>query len=183
MTNLNMTNKLLLIASLLVLGGCAGIVKAPAHLDNQAKEFKSNPDYSQVFLYRNEILGAAISMAVTVDGQLAGTTGPNSYFKFDLPAGNHTFTSQGGKSVLTVETEVGELYFIWQEVKMGMFAAGSQLHLVSASQGKSGVLSCTLIGSPEITANVSAPETGSPAKQSSSERRIKCTPEVGCTYE
>ena len=143
-----------------------------AELIRQAKEFKRNPNYSQVYLYRNEPLGFAISMPVTVNGQLVGNTGPMSYFKFDLPAGYHTFTSQGDKSVLKVQTKLGGTYYIWQKMKTGLFIGGSELRLVTASEGKKGVRICTLIESPEIT-----------AKPKSYAERVKCIPNVGCTYE
>ena len=35
--------------------------------------------------------------------------------------------------------QVGTLTYIWQEVKMGMWAAASKLHLVSPEQGQKGV--------------------------------------------
>ncbi|MFD2450853.1 DUF2846 domain-containing protein [Ideonella paludis] len=103
------------------------------------------PGISQVYVYRNETLGAALSMPVTVNGKLAGATGPNSFFKFDLPAGSHTLTSQGDTSKLTLQTEAGKLYFVWQEVKMGMMSGGSKLQSVPEAQGKKGVLECSLI--------------------------------------
>ena len=145
---ITMIRNITIVALLLTLGGCASIIKAPAHLDNKAKEFKSNPNYSQVYLYRNETLGAALSMPVTVDRKLAGTTGANSYFKFNLPAGSHTFTSQDEESTLTIKTALGKLYFIWQEVKVGILSGGSKLQSVNASQGRNGVLESTLIDSP-----------------------------------
>lgn len=138
----------LAMLSLVVLAtGCASVNKAPASADAEAKQFKANAATSQVYVYRNETLGAAISMPVTVDGKLAGTTGPNSYFKFDLPAGNHKFTSQGDGAQISVTTELGKLYFVWQEVKMGAFAAGSKLQVVSEEVGKKGVLECARIQS------------------------------------
>ena len=127
--------------------GCASINRAPPEQDTAAKKFTQNPETSQVYVYRNETLGAALSMPVTVDGKLAGTTGPKSFFKFDLPAGNHTLTSQGSKSILDIETQNGELYFIWQEVKMGAFSGGSELQVVDETKGKKGVSACKLIQS------------------------------------
>ena len=148
MKKLNVIYKLSLVALLLALGGCASVVKAPAHLDAKAKQFKSNKNYSQVYVYRNEMFGAALSMSVTVDGKLAGTTGANSYFKFNLPAGNHTFKSEGDDSVLKIKTALGKLYFIWQEMKMGMFSGSTKLQVVKPSEGRNGVLESTLIDSP-----------------------------------
>lgn len=139
--------KVLAACAIVFVYGCASINKAPASVEAESKAFKANPSVSQVYVYRNETMGAALSMPVTVDGELAGSTGPHSFFKFDLPAGSHTFTSQGDESTLTVATEAGKLYFIWQEVKMGMLSGGSKLQLVSESEGKSGVSECAQIQS------------------------------------
>lgn len=127
--------------------GCASVQKASPDEDVAAKTFKANPEYSQVYVYRNETLGAALSMPVTVNGKLAGNTGPKSYFKFNLPAGKHTLTSQDKKSVLDVTTENGKIYYVWQEVKMGVMSGGSELQLVDADKGQKGVKQCTLIKS------------------------------------
>lgn len=136
------------ISSLAFIYGCASINKAPASVDAESKKFTPSPTVSQVYVYRNETLGAALSMNVAVDGKLAGSTGPHSYFKFDLPAGTHTIASQGKESELTLATEVGKLYFVWQEVKMGAFSGGSKLQLVSEEVGKKGVAECTQIQAP-----------------------------------
>lgn len=136
-----------LVLSLLAMGGCASVNKAAPELDLAAKKFEKKPDVSQVYVYRNETLGAALSMPVTVDGKLAGTSGPNSFFKFILPEGEHTLTSQGDESVLNLKTEKGEIYYVWQEVKMGAFSGGSHLQLVDEAIGKKGVSECVLIES------------------------------------
>ena len=135
------------IASIVLMTGCASINKAPAAEDAKSKEFKPSATVSQVYVYRNETLGAALSMPVTVDGKLAGSTGPHSFFKFDLPAGEHKLTSQGAESQLTLVTELGKLYYVWQEVKMGAFSGGSKLQVVPAEVGRKGVAECTQIQS------------------------------------
>jgi hypothetical protein len=144
---INFAKKAALVVSIIVMTGCASINKAPASVDAESKLFKPNASTSQVYVYRNETLGAALSMPVTVDGKLAGNTGPNSFFKFDLPAGAHKFTSQGTESELAVTTEVGKLYYIWQEVKMGMMSGGSKLQLVVEEVGKKAVAECAQIQS------------------------------------
>ncbi len=147
---MNLLKKLsqtVLVLSLVIMGGCASIKKASPELDLAAKKFDKKADVSQIYVYRNETLGAALSMPVTVDGKLAGTSGPNSFFRFILPEGEHTLTSQGDESVLNVKTENGEIYYVWQEVKMGAFSGGSELQLVDENKGKKGVSECTLIKS------------------------------------
>lgn len=133
--------------ALVALTGCASINKAPTSAEAESKQFVSKPNVSQVYLYRNETLGAAISMPVTVNGKLVGNTGPHSFFRFELQPGEHVITSQGTESRLTLTTESGGLYYVWQEVKMGAFAAGSKLQLVSDSVGKKGVSECSQIQS------------------------------------
>ncbi|ELX11478.1 hypothetical protein Jab_1c00610 [Janthinobacterium sp. HH01] len=145
MSNYSLVKKLAVVVSVLVMTGCASINKAPATVDAESKLFKPNPATSQVYVYRNETLGAALSMPVTVDGKLAGNTGPNSFFKFDLPAGAHKITSQGTESELTINTEVGKLYYVWQEVKMGLMSGGSKLQLVAEEVGKKAVAECAQI--------------------------------------
>lgn len=135
------------VTCIVLMTGCASVTKAPAAADAAAKEFKANPAAAQIYVYRNEMFGAAISMPVTLDGKLVGSTGPKSYFKFDVPAGNHVITSQDKESAITVTTELGKLYYVWQEVKMGAFSAGSQLQLVPAEVGQKGVLESSLIQS------------------------------------
>ncbi len=130
-----------------IVSGCASIKQAPLSADTEAKEFAPKPDVAQVYVYRNETLGAALSMPVTVDGKLAGNTGPNSFFKFDLSPGKHVITSQGDESEITLETKAGELYFVWQEVKMGVFSGGSKLQLVEPEVGMEGVRECRMIES------------------------------------
>jgi hypothetical protein len=137
--------KIAVIGSFAFLYGCASVNKAPAADDAAAKAFQPKPGVAQVYVYRNETLGAAVSMPVTVDGKLAGSTGANTYFKFDLAPGKHRITSQGDGSVLDLDAEAGKLYFVWQEVKMGLMSGGSKLQVVDSEKGRKGVAECSLI--------------------------------------
>lgn len=144
---INKLSNTIIVVSLLVLSGCASVNKASNELDMAAKTFKADPDNSQVYVYRNETFGAAVSMPVSVNGKSAGSTGPNSFLKFSLPAGSHKITSQVDESILDLTTQNGEIYYIWQEVKMGAFSAGSKLQVVNETKGRKGVLDCVLIKS------------------------------------
>jgi len=139
--------KLGLMFFVIFMSGCASVQKAAPAKDSAAKKFTAEANTSQVYLYRSEVLGAALSMPVTVDGKLAGKTGPKSFFKFTLPAGKHTFTSQDKTSALDVTTENGKNYYIWQEVKMGVMSGGSKLQIVDEATAQKDIKSCTLIDS------------------------------------
>jgi hypothetical protein len=140
---MNVVNRIFsLLFTLLVVFqvGCASVNKALDSEDSEAKKFVSKPGISHVYVYRNEILGAALSMPVTVNGFLAGMSGPKSFFKFDLAPGQYIFTSQGDISKLTIITEPSKNYFVWQEVKMGFWSGNSKLQLVTEDVGRKGVL-------------------------------------------
>lgn len=90
----------IVFTSIFVLIGCASINKAPAEHDAAAKRFAVNADSAQLYIFRDQTFGAAISMPVTINGKLIGNTGPKSFFKLDVPQGTHAITSQGVKSAL-----------------------------------------------------------------------------------
>jgi len=123
--------------------GCASVPKGDPQQDAAAKAFKVAPDKAGVYVYRNETMGAAISMDVAMDGSVIGTTGAHTYLYKEVAPGKHTIVSQG-EDKLDIDAAPGTLTFVWQEVKLGMMAAGSKLHLVDAAEGKKGVAESSL---------------------------------------
>lgn len=139
---------LLSVVSLLM--GCSSVPMASVEHDSQAKTFTVKPDKSNIYLYRNESMGAAVKMDVLLDGKPVGQTVANSYMEFEVSPGQHTIISKAeNDDVLNINTESGKNYFVWQEVKMGMLYARNLLHLSDEQTGKAGVLECRLIeGAP-----------------------------------
>ncbi|HEC20102.1 MAG TPA: DUF2846 domain-containing protein [Gammaproteobacteria bacterium] len=136
---------LLLLGALALLSGCASVPMATKADDAMAKQFKVSPDKARIYVYRNEMLGAAIPMVVALDGKVMGKTAAKTYFVFEVNPGPHEIMSQGEKDkVLTVNAEAGKNYYVWQEVKMGAFMAGSKLQLVDEATGQAGVKECKL---------------------------------------
>jgi len=114
--------------------------------DAAAKTFTVKPDKANIYVYRNETMGAAVKMPIALDGKLVGDTAANTFLILEVPPGNHTILSKTeNDSTLTVSATAGSNYYIWQEVKMGMFAARSALHLVDEATGKAGIAECKLI--------------------------------------
>jgi len=135
----------LILGVVLILGGCASVPMASLELDNQAKSFAASPDISLIYIYRNESMGGAIPMTISLDGKTLGQTGPKTYFMADVEPGKHeieSFTENVAK--ISLDTEPGRIYYVWQEVKMGMWAARSALHVVSEEEGQEGVKECKL---------------------------------------
>lgn len=123
--------------------GCASMPLASSQDDDQAKKFQAPPERALIYLYRNEIFGAAIPMSVSFDGQMAGQTGPKTFFLWEVGPGPHQLSSHAENvSTVNIDAAPGKTYYVWQEVKMGLFMARSQLQQVDEATGRAGVMEC-----------------------------------------
>lgn len=132
----------------LSLVGCASVPMGDSKQDAALKTFAGKPDVAGLYIYRNESIGAAVRMDVEVDGKPLGQTAAKTYFYTEVVPGKHTVTSKSeNDDTLHMETTAGKLYYIWQEVKMGVLYARTKLHLVGEDEGKKGVLESQLAAS------------------------------------
>lgn len=145
-----MMKKLLLAAAVAVnLVGCASVQMADTQQDAAAKQFKVAADKAGVYVYRNESIGAAIKMDVLVDDKPVGQTAANTYIYTEVKPGKHTVTSKSENTdTVEIDAKPGLLYFIWQEVKMGVLYARTKLHVVSEADGKKGVNETKRVATP-----------------------------------
>lgn len=133
------------VALLVLVSGCASVPMASKEQDAAAKGFRAPPDKGRIYVYRNELMGGAVKIPITLDGKLVGSTVKNSYFIFDVSPGTHEVGCVGetpGK--VTVDAKGGEAAYVWQEMKMGMWAASCAMHVVDEQKGRQGVSDCTL---------------------------------------
>lgn len=131
------------------LGGCAAVPMASLDADASAKLFQAKPGMSNIYVYRNETFGGAIAMTVSLDGKIMGRTGPQTYFLWEVPPGRHEIASHTENTAkITIEAKEGRSHYVWQEVKMGMMSARSQLSLVDEPTGKAGVNECKRVQAP-----------------------------------
>lgn len=153
------------IAVALFVSGCASVQKASEADSQQAKTFTPMANKAVLYIYRDETFGSAIKMPVSVDGVIVGETGPKSFLQLAVTPGHHTIMSHTETNpTLDLDAEAGKAYYVWQEVKMGMWAARSLLHRVSNSEGQAGVGKCELLQTlaPALRMN-SAAATPAPA--------------------
>jgi len=135
-----------LLVSTALITGCASVPMASVERDTQSKTFSVKSDKANVYVYRNESMGAAVKMDVDFDGKPIGQTVAKSYFALEVAPGKHTLISKAeNDSVLDVDAEAGKNYFVWQEVKMGLMYARNKLQIVDEVAGKAGVSECKLI--------------------------------------
>lgn len=126
-----------------LLGGCASVPMASLDDDAKAKTFAAKEGKSSIYVYRNESFGGAIPITVALDGKVAGQTGPQTYFLLEVEPGAHEVSSIAeNNSLLKLNTEAGKSYYVWQEVKMGMWMARSLLQQVDEATGRKGVNEC-----------------------------------------
>lgn len=141
------------VVIIFLLIGCASVPMAPMDIDAKAKEFSPEPNKASLYVYRNESFGAAIPMTVSINGKTLGQTAAQTYFRLNIMPGKYTVESYTENvSSLPLSVEAGKNYFVWQEVKMGMWAARSMLQQVDENTGRAGVMESKLIA-PSVLDN------------------------------
>ena len=132
---------LIMLALPLVIG-CAGTSKAPSEDTEAAMAFEAPEGKGVVYLYR---LGRAVAAAnvsiVKVNSLDAGGTGPGTFFRWELKPGTYTFSASTGESSKTVQLQVeaGKLYFIEQNIRLGINEGRVQLEEVDEKTGKKSI--------------------------------------------
>ena len=143
---MNTLRTLVLLGITFALGACASVPMGDATRDTALKAFSPpHAEKAGIYIYRNESIGAAVKMDLQVDGKHIGQTAAETYFFVEVPPGQHTLTSISENSdTLSIDTVAGKLYYVWQEVKMGLLYARTRLHLATEEVGRKGVLESKL---------------------------------------
>ena len=138
--------KAALAGMLLLLSGCVSVPMADPAQDSKAKTFTVAPDSAALYVYRNESMGGAVRMTVLLDGKILGDTAAQTYLYTEITPGDHQLISKAeNDSTLDFKALAGKIYYVWQEVKMGLMYARSQLQMVDEKAGQAGVLESKLV--------------------------------------
>jgi hypothetical protein len=125
--------------------GCASVPMAAKEADLAAKEFKTVPGRANLYVFRDESMGAAVKMPVVLDGRLLGDTAAKTFLLATLEPGPHSLLSKTENDArLDFLAQPGKNVFVWQEVKMGLLAARSALHLLDEASARERVNACSL---------------------------------------
>lgn len=136
------------ITGMLIFSGCASdIPMAPVAKDKQAKAFKTDKKYANIYLYVNTFTGVSNNLAVLVDNKYAGSLKSYSYFLLKLKPGQHhiVLNSMNGPAKTTINVKSNRNYFIEYEVSMRNDTV--KLTLKNAAIGQKGTLNTKLVKS------------------------------------
>jgi len=113
--------------------------------DSIAKSLLPIDGKAIVYLLRPSGFGTLVKMNLECDSVHIGSTKAFKYVYSILEPGTHTFLSKAeNKKSLTITLESGKIYYIKQEVKMGVFFAETGLKLLDEGDGKKGLGKCSL---------------------------------------
>jgi hypothetical protein len=137
------------LASLAVLAAlataCASVPRATPEADASAKEFRTTPGKANLYVFRDESFGGAVRMTVLLDGKLLGDTAANTFLLAAVDPGKHALVSKTENDAnLEFVAEAGKNVYVWQEVKMGVWSARSQLSVMDEASAKPRVGRCSL---------------------------------------
>lgn len=136
------------LAAAVLITGCASVPMASMDKDSQAKQFAPARDRATLYVYRNESMGAVAPMTISINGKIVGQTAARTYFWLHLFPGRYNIESTAENvSNLPLVVNAGKNYFVWEEVKMGMWMPRSQLQQTDESAGRAGVMESQLISS------------------------------------
>lgn len=141
---------IMLMLATMILSGCAKVPLAPEEADRAHKLFASpRGGVAGLYLFRDSMAGLMLKKTLYVDGERIGETAPMTYLYTEVAPGKHVISTESefGNNELEIDTESGQLYFVRQYLKMGVFVAGANLQLVPESKGRERVLECRLADS------------------------------------
>ena len=136
-----MKKLLVVVAILLLVSGCATVPMGSDVETQQAKEVQApSGDNSGIYLYRKDtVFGAALTKSIWIDGECIGDSAKGVFFYHEVEGDkDHTISTQSEFSPndLIIHTKAGELYFVEQFIKMGVFVGGAGLEQKDPETGR-----------------------------------------------
>lgn len=92
----------------------------------------------------NPIFGAPMPITVSDEQGFVGQTGPRGYLCWERAPGNARIESRSweGVSELNLGVKPGNVYYVFQHIRVGVMAYRSELELVTENEGKKILNSC-----------------------------------------
>jgi hypothetical protein len=133
-----------------LLAGCTPASRslAPLEQEAQARLLQPAPDRSVIYVLRDfgDIWTGYVK--VLLNGREMGVTAPNTYFRWEVAAGEHLIVSATTPpAVLKLKTDPGGVYFVWQDINPGLLRPHSSLRQVDATTARSVTANAVLLAS------------------------------------
>ena len=114
-------------------------------MDSIAKSLVPVEGKAIVYILRPSKVAFVVKMGLKCDNVRIGGTKAGTYVYSVLEPGKHTFLSTSeNQATLSVTLEGGKIYYIRQEVKMGLFFAETGLKLEDEQKGQKDLRKCQL---------------------------------------
>ena len=121
--------------------GCASTTQNVPFPDQT--KLVEDPNKARIYVVRPAVIGGAISMKVSDGPMLIGRTGPRGYLCWERDPGFMEVIGKAENTAsLLLEVEKGMVYYIEQQVRMGILFARNKLIQLSEDQGKTKVSKC-----------------------------------------
>ena len=144
--NLKTTIAGAIVALAVLLGGCAEVPLASPDNDALAKLMRPVPDKAVIYVFRNEPASAPWPIHLTLDQKDMGATAANTYFRWEVAPGQHILVSETeNKAPLVLDTQAGRVYYVWQEISMGILQPRSTLQTVDQETAEIALRDCYLL--------------------------------------
>jgi hypothetical protein len=132
-----------MLASLLIVGGCASVPMETAQEDAKGKQFAPpSSDKGSLYVYRRGLMGATAAIPVTIAGTLQAELAPDTWVWLQgAPASiDVKCTGTDGGADRTVNVGPGETHFVEVAFRPGLMGSRCAVLEVPAAQGQAAVL-------------------------------------------
>ena len=132
---------LALFPLLLILANCTS-TQQYVTLPDQGQEI-ADPSMGRIYVLRPAALGSAVSMEIRDGDQVIGKTGPKGYLCWERSPGTTEVVGKAeNESSVTVDVERGTVYYILQQIQMGILMARNKLELLTKTEGQEVLAQC-----------------------------------------
>ena len=124
-----------LIMVLLLGVGCASTQQRVPFPDQDVRI--EDPSMARIYVLRPSSVGGAVTMRVRDNDQEIGSTGPRGYLCWEREPGEVELVGRAENTFrLPLSVEAGEVYYIEQQVRMGILFARNRLRKLNEERGK-----------------------------------------------
>lgn len=125
------------------------VARAARDEEAEAKRYAPVADRATVYVFRDAFVGKVAGLDVLVDGAPVGQTRGHTFYRLQLPPGEHLLTSRNprddSQSEHRLRADAGSLVFLEQRVSLGMKALRHEFVPAEQTKAASRIRRCRLL--------------------------------------